>query len=61
MKTTEKITEQLIESDPNRFQFKTYYFARQPLYDSAANKFAGFSENGSSVELKVMECRISGK
>jgi hypothetical protein len=51
MKTTEKITEQHIESDPSRFQFKTYYFARKPLYDSMKNQFAGISENGASMEL----------
>lgn len=35
LKTTEKITESNIEADPSRFQFKTYYFAKQQLFDPA--------------------------
>ncbi len=56
-KTTEKITEQHIETDPSRFQFKTYYFAKQQLFDPVTEQFAGFSDAGNSVELKLMEFR----
>jgi hypothetical protein len=58
-RTQAKITEKMIEMEPDRYVFKTRFFAKLPLYDSTTGQVVTVDEKTKVLDLKLFECKLS--
>ena len=49
----------MIETEPDRFVFKTRFFAKLPLYDSTTGQIVTVDEKTKVLDLKLFECKLS--